>query len=70
MYYTTSVRWHLLRGANAIACVGVALYFGVDHPFIAVVAVPCAIFLMRGCPMCWMFGLVERLRDRVPKVNR
>jgi len=69
MYCSTSIRWHLLRGLAGLGCVGVAVYFGAAHPFAAIVAVVSALFLLRGCPMCWLLGLFDRIRKSAPRVH-
>ena len=69
MYCSTSIRWHLLRGIAALIAIGVALRFGIDHPVVAIFAVLSAMLLLRGCPMCWLLGLFERIRQRTPKAN-
>lgn len=66
MVCSTSVRWHLARGVAALATVGVALRVGTERPFVAIAGVLLAMFLLRGCPMCWLLGLLDRIRTRKP----
>lgn len=70
MVCSTSIRWHLARGLAALVCLGVALRVGTDHPFVAAAGVLLAMFFLRGCPMCWLLGLLDRVRTRTPRIGR
>ncbi|WPG39614.1 hypothetical protein [Variovorax sp. EBFNA2] len=59
-----SITWHLLRGAGALALVALAVLLSSEHPWIAPPALIGALLLLRGCPMCWLVGLLERLSAR------
>ncbi len=59
-----SITWHLLRGAGALALIALAVLPSSVHPWIAPPAVIGAVLLLRGCPMCWLVGLLERLSAR------
>ncbi|TSD61103.1 hypothetical protein FFI97_012910 [Variovorax sp. KBS0712] len=59
-----SITWHLLRGAGALALIVLAVLLSSAHPWIAPPAVIGALLLLRGCPMCWLVGLLERLSAR------
>jgi hypothetical protein len=65
MFASRSVSGHLLRGAVAFTL----LYFAISHqhaqPVGAILAAVLALVLMRGCPVCWMVGLVETAVERV-----
>lgn len=69
MYRSTSIRWHLLRGIAALSAIDVALRVGIDHLVVAIFAVLSAIVLLRGCPMCWLLGLFERIGQSTPQAN-
>lgn len=69
-YCSTSIRWHLARGLAAAVCIGSALRFVAEHPFAAIAGILAAMFLLRGCPMCWLLGLLDRIATRKPQVNR
>ncbi|MFZ6643667.1 hypothetical protein ACO0LL_28345 [Undibacterium sp. TC4M20W] len=67
MFCSTSVRVHLLRGLGALALVVAAFSlepFGMIWSGLALIA---AFLLMRGCPMCWMMGLIETIYERRKK---
>jgi hypothetical protein len=66
MFCSTSVSVHLLRGLGALALIFGAIYFssfGIIGAVVAGLAFVGAIFLLRGCPMCWLVGLFETLRQ-------
>lgn len=54
--------WHLLRGLGAALLVAAALFPDGGPSWAAVLLLPAAALLLRGCPMCWLLGLAERLR--------
>lgn len=59
-----SITWHLLRGAGAFALIAVAMRLSAGHSWVGPPAVVGALLLLRGCPMCWLIGLLERLSAR------
>jgi hypothetical protein len=52
---------HLLRGAIAAALLAWAVVNEAAHPAQALAAGVAAVVAMRGCPMCWIVGLLERV---------
>lgn len=65
MFCSRSVASHLLRGAAALAMIAGALFFSECLGAIgSAVALVGAVLLMRGCPMCWLVGLLEALTKR------
>jgi len=72
MYCSTSVGIHLLRGLAALGLIIGALYsssYGSIGFVFAALAFVSAIVLLRGCPMCWLVGLFETLRQRQEKTS-
>ena len=64
MYCSSSVSVHLLRGAAAIALL-VASVFLISYGLVwSAMAAIGAVVLLRGCPMCWLIGLFETLKNR------
>jgi hypothetical protein len=66
MFCSTSISIHLLRGLAALGLIIGALYFssyGSIGLAFAALAIVGAIVLLRGCPMCWLVGLFETLRQ-------
>lgn len=64
MFCSSSVSIHLLRGAAAFALIAAALYFKLLGPMGSGMALIGAFLLLRGCPMCWLVGLVETIARR------
>ena len=48
----------LVRGALGLALLTVAI--STREPLVAIPALLAALIAFRGCPMCWVFGLIER----------
>ncbi|PXX41406.1 hypothetical protein [Undibacterium pigrum] len=67
MFCSTSVTVHLLRGIGALGLLLLAFLV----PGLSVIwqglALIVAFLLMRGCPMCWMMGLIETIYERRKK---
>ncbi|MFO0614859.1 MAG: hypothetical protein U0414_19885 [Polyangiaceae bacterium] len=70
MFASKTLSEHLVRGMVGLACVTAAL---IAWPFEApgpveivgrAVAALAALALLRGCPMCWLYGLVETVVAR------
>jgi hypothetical protein len=53
---------HALRGGVAIGAIALAIELNHDQPLLAGVAGIAALIALRGCPMCWIVGLLETLR--------
>jgi hypothetical protein len=48
----------LIRGAVGIAVLTLSVSIG--DPLVIIAALVIAVFAFGGCPMCWIFGLIER----------
>ena len=64
MFCSRSISVHLLRGLGAVALVALAIMLGREHFWLMPPLVIGALVLMRGCPMCWLMGLVETATQR------
>lgn len=64
MFCSSSVSIHLLRGAAAFALIASALLFSGYGLIGSGLAIGGALLLMRGCPMCWLIGLLETIAQR------
>ena len=64
MFCSRSVGVHLLRGIAAFSLIVLTFYFGASQPLLAIPLLLGAFFLLRGCPMCWMVGLFETIRNQ------
>jgi hypothetical protein len=65
MFGSTSIAAHLTRGVIAAALIAWAVIDQSSNPAFAVIAIALAIVAMRGCPMCWVLGLVETVGNRM-----
>lgn len=64
MFCSRSIGVHLLKGLGAGLLVALAIYLGADHLLLSACSVAGAVLLLRGCPMCWLFGLLETINNR------
>jgi uncharacterized membrane protein YoaK (UPF0700 family) len=64
MFCSRSISVYLLRGLGAVVAVALAIMVGGDHLWLVPPLVIGALVLMRGCPMCWLMGLVETVTLR------
>ena len=65
MFGSTSIAAHLTRGVIAAALIAWAVLDESSNPAVAVIAIVLALVAMRGCPMCWVLGLVETVGNRM-----
>lgn len=63
MVCSTSVSVHLLRGAAAVGLLFAAFFLSNVGVIWSAVALIGAVVLLRGCPMCWLMGLFETVRQ-------
>jgi hypothetical protein len=56
-----SITVHLLRGVLGFASLYAAASCVSTRPWLMVILIPLALFLLKGCPMCWTLGLIETL---------
>jgi hypothetical protein len=62
MYCSTSVTAQVIRGVLAAAAIAGAILLSSFWPAMALLAL--AVYLMRGCPACWLAGLMAAIRNR------
>ena len=62
MYCSTSITAQLLRGALAAAAIAGAIVWTPQF-WPALALIPLDIYLMRGCPMCWLVGLLQAIQN-------
>ena len=73
MFCSTSVGIHLLRGAAAMCLLAVSFFISTRAPAFILLIVPLiagVFFLLRGCPMCWLMGLVETISNSRARSER
>ncbi|MBI3401558.1 MAG: hypothetical protein HY048_09080 [Acidobacteria bacterium] len=52
---------HLIKGVTAATLLSWAYLYQSSEPAFAIGALVLAIVAMRGCPMCWLIGLIETI---------
>lgn len=52
---------HLLRGLTGFAALAAALTVTDRHPWFSLALGLLALIAFRGCPVCWLTGLIETL---------
>jgi hypothetical protein len=62
MVAASSVLWHLVRGVVGIAGLVAAVALANAHPLPAIGLIALALVSFRGCPTCWIVGLLERVQ--------
>ena len=58
---STSVAAHLTRGAIGFSLLGTALALAPSHGPAALLLAPPGLLALRGCPTCWIAGLIETI---------
>jgi hypothetical protein len=58
---------HILRGVAGLALLWVGLAYLQELGWWAAIPIIGAILLFRGCPMCWLLGLIMTLISRKEK---
>jgi hypothetical protein len=56
-----SVARHLARGAVGFGLIGLALALAASTGPVALLLAPLGLGALRGCPACWIRGLIERV---------
>jgi hypothetical protein len=64
LFATRTLAGHLLRGAAALGLLAIAIGQQQAHGALSLGAGLLALVLLRGCPMCWLIGLVETVQQR------
>lgn len=65
MFASRTLVEHRLRGVVGLAALAVAVVIGPSHPVRAVALIPVALIALRGCPTCWLVGLVQTVAARL-----
>ncbi len=68
-FASKSVTEHLLRGALGVAGIVLALKLGSSKPIVSVAMVLGSLVALRGCPMCWVAGLLATLQQKFSRQN-
>jgi len=69
MFASKSVPEHLVRGVIGIGAFAAAVFLAAEHPWLALPAIGVALIALRGCPTCWLLGLVQTVLPRLGKAG-
>ena len=69
LFATRTITGHLIRGAIAFTLLYVAIDQQDTQFGLSLVSALLALAAMRGCPVCWTFGLVETIQQRLSKLH-
>jgi hypothetical protein len=61
VFASSSVPRHLMRGALGFGLIAVAFALVPSHGPVALLLAPIGVVALRGCPTCWIVGLVETI---------
>lgn len=61
MFASTSLPAHLARGALGFGLIGAAIALTPSHGPAALLLAPPGLLALRGCPTCWIAGLVQTI---------
>lgn len=64
MFASKSIMAHLARGVAGLGALAAAAVLAEGHPWLALALLPVALVALRGCPMCWTFGLIQTVLAR------
>lgn len=64
MFCSRSVPIHLLRGLGAVLLLIAAFIVGREQVWLVPPLLVGAVILLRGCPACWLVGLLETAATR------
>jgi hypothetical protein len=61
IFASSSVPRHLMRGAIGFALIAAALVLSTSRGPLALLLAPIGVVALRGCPTCWIVGLIETI---------
>jgi hypothetical protein len=64
MFGSRTLAHHLIRGGTAAAFIALAIAVASAQPLVSLAAIVGAVIVMRGCPLCWVIGLIETIANR------
>jgi hypothetical protein len=62
-FASSSLALHLGRGAIGLSLFSVALHLATSAPTFSVLLGIGALAVLRGCPVCWLLGLIETIHS-------
>jgi hypothetical protein len=69
MFASRSLPEHLARGIVGLGALVAAAPLAPLHPWLAFAALPIGLLALRGCPTCWLIGLVQTVAPRFGKAR-
>jgi hypothetical protein len=69
MFKSQSLLEHLLRGAIGLGALVSAWFVAANHPWLSLGGVLMGLVALRGCPSCWVLGLLETLASGAPSAG-
>ncbi len=66
MSKSQSVAIHLARGVAGFGLLAAALSYAPALGWWTLIPLAAAVFVLRGCPMCWTLGLIATVLHRKP----
>ena len=64
-FASKSITEHVLRGVLGVVAILLAIKLAATYPIFSVGLGVLALVSFRGCPMCWLAGMVSTLQQRV-----
>ena len=65
-----SVWIHLLRGLLGIVALACAIHYANTNLWLTLILMPLALWMLKGCPICWLVGFFETVAMKLHKNNR
>lgn len=65
MFASRTLTEHLVRGVIGMGALSCAFIAATSSPWLLLILVPVALIALRGCPMCWIMGLIETVIAKV-----
>jgi hypothetical protein len=65
MFASETLTSHLARGAIGLGALALSVELQAAHPWLLAVSIPVAVIALRGCPTCWMVGLVQTVAAKL-----
>ena len=66
MFGNRTLSVHLLRGIGGMGLVAISVHLiGKPHAWLGILFMPGALYLLKGCPVCWAIGLFETVAHRI-----
>ena len=67
MFASRGLAEHLARGVIGICALNYALSISESHPIYSLVFAVVSLLAFRGCPICWIIGLIETAYRRLKR---